>query len=316
LSKLQNVPALYWGKQDIDEFPVALVQMIEESVQYIDLTAGSAQVPYYIATQGVPVAVNDRNPYAHWCHRLTMQECQPPDWPHGIQPVEGWISTRSELRHFITPVTAQYLDGVCLLGIDRAVAVARMLVRHFRGEDKHSWDRRIERYSRQNLGVHIMTEMSEMQRMRDGLRLCRPQCTSYDVTVAIDELAIVPGAVCYIDPAWPWDPAQHEQSETGYEFYTNELGGIVTQEDVPPIDFWSANDPERIMQEIANWVDWAFVNAAGWFVVSSQSTNYPPFEDVMDFLSSRFNVRAHYEIESVATTDGKKYTEFYGVFEA
>jgi hypothetical protein len=322
--KQMDTPALYWGKQDLSEIPDGVITAILNARQYIDLTAGSAQVPYHFAKRGIPIAVNDRNPYAAMCHRVTMTDefgaTDDPTWLSTVEknldevePAQGWIAERSLLRHSIRNSDAEWLDGVCQLGPEYATGVARALVKNFRADDKQSWAS-LESVERETLRSLIGLAMAEQWMMRKSLTT-PAQTSNADVHEALETLKITPGAVCYVDPAWPW-AKRYERPSTGYEFYTYELGGIVTQKDVPPIEFWSADDPSRTLHDVASWIHHAFENGAGHFIVSTQSTNDPEPSEVYRFLTFDCGFGLSYtgERKTVSSWDGEEYTDHFGIF--
>jgi len=329
---ISDKPTVYWGTQSLDEMPDVVQHRAFESPQYIDLTAGGAQIPLHYARHGIAVGVNDRNPYAHYGHKASMQ-ATPDDANYtepmlrtayaevllGIDPVEGWTTRNSQLAAIAPISICRHIDGIVRIHPEFAAAVGRTLVKYYRADDKRSWTPTWTE-SLTTFKTQVVESLVEQWKMRVSLLTASPvQCTNADADDALDEMHIVPGAMCYIDPAWPWQKQYvADDAVNPYEFYTYEVGGIVTQKDVPHIDFWSNDDDTTPMRDVASWIGKAFDRGAGSFCVSTQSTNSPDPEEVFDYLEHErgFKRVAHDTREAHSSWDGQTYTDMFTIYEA
>jgi hypothetical protein len=331
--KQLDTPTLYWGKQDLSELPDGVIEAITAAPHYFDLTAGSAQVPYHFALLGKMVSVNDRNPYAHLGHDWTMHrhadDHGPEDGyllkavdrtrPSRVGSMRSWITSYSDLRHYITEEVATYLDALCWnsspMGEMRA-AVCRALVRWNRDDTRRAWTQGVTA-----LDVwqeRIVDELVEQRQMRLKVPM---NCRTYhgDVETILENAEMPHGTVCYIDPAWPWKKEYVEDDAVNpYEFFTYEVGGIATQDHVQRFAFWTNDDEETPMRDVGRWITTAFNRGAEKFIVSTQSTNSPDPKEVFDYLTNFLGFKRAYfgQRETTSSWDGQTYTDQFTIYDA
>jgi hypothetical protein len=341
----------YWGSQALRIFPSEIVRLMENGRRYVDLTAGGGGMVFRLSHSGQRVHGNDRNPYSAFGFQSfgklqhMLQGRKPRDvteevaaWIHPgeIPLLQGGLATfdqRSEetslsrrIAPFLDIETAAYIDALCGLGTLPAYLAGRVLMGSFtfRG---YGWARRLvdkretsavkplEFWQSCVRRLHLMTTAAAAATGRvSGSRL--------EALEAAQEV-VQPGDFVYSDPAWPWGPEEQKAPSTSspnpYTFLTQSLGSLLLQQRVVVNGgFWSAEDPQRIYADVESWMRAAFQRGARYFCLSTQGTNYPVPAEVFATLARipDFTEVLVLKRESTVSAAHKKFTEWFGVYEA
>jgi len=308
--------APYWGTQLVETYPRRLMDLIAEQGAYADLTAGGGRYPYHVHTElGVPVVINDRNPYVVSYHRavFTFPWTSKPwsEWlelateatdPLKVQPVDGLITQDQQL--LLPTETKQYLDGLTtregpLPTFILRAAVAASLLTHcsYRG---YGWAKTTTEKALVSTIPPNTVRSWVIQRInilyQYGVHtkphLCRVHNTDLFTWDPTTWPPFPENTVVYTDPAWPWNEANSSAgSKNPYEFLTH-LGYITHQlQPSPTTRFWSRKLPaEEIVGDVLKWMQNAKSLGAKFFVVSTQSTNYPPVETVYNLIQKQYEL--------------------------
>ena len=81
--------------------------------------------------------------------------------------------------------------------------------------------------------------------------------------------------------------------------------------------FWSSKDEETPKLTVLSWAKAAFTSGAGWFVVSTQSTNSPPPSEMFDWFDGMLGPAVHRsEVKAHSYNANRQFGEWFAAYRA
>lgn len=332
----------YFGTAKFDEFPPPVRELIVRSPQFIDITAGGGGVIYERVLAGQPASGNDRCYYAALSLRQVL--CDGAAFDPGMND-ERWAVQLSTLWHpeNLPPATvdrvrkaaakrasgedvknpslssevAEYLDALLSLKDDLVRAVlagwmSKRLTWRSLGWCRTDVESRptIE-YTPEEVGSWLV----QLARRRRHFALAARnsafrEVTQLDALDAMNTLEILPGAVVWCNPAWPWEDTKQRNP---YEFHTYDLSRLISDEPIPDQPFWLPS-MDGIGADLLSWMEAAFRRGAGAFVLSNQSTNRPSPPEMLMWFAAK-EVRPAFVLKTTAKgSSDSSFEDYFAVF--
>jgi hypothetical protein len=334
--------APYFGSIEFDLYPPVLQQLIIDAPQYIDITAGGGNVLITRGMANQPVVGNDRCIYAAMSLQVLLQnalqlEIDRETWfealcerlhPDNVTPVNGYMTacSRKNVFPFLNPGTARYLDGLCATNdpvFQVAVGQTLMRLTSFRFVAP-------ARITQTGVPTEAFLEMDCFAGAAKGLLRSRitaeylarfPAYQQHQVFIgdALDALHtahIIPGAVVYADPAWPWGTDRPMTAHNPYKFQSEVITSCMVQQQQVEIPFWTVNNPERTLQDITAWIATALEHGVEHFILATQSTNDPNPELVFEHLLQKFPHVSVLQEDVYSSVSNQQYIHYFGVVSA
>jgi hypothetical protein len=331
-----NVASPYWGIQELDSFPEAVLEVFNAGERYVDITAGGGGMVFERAKHQ-PVHGNDRNPFAAAAFQVANHiQNAPNSGPSELTRPgatflnrPGWISSNQGTNAvpLLSHALAEYVDGLCQASFVSSYFATRVLLKNFSSRAR-AWDKDLT--GTQDVGTSV-DDFHKMFIMEYAA--FANEVTSMHAISGTNQPAencgwfIFPGDVVYSDPAWPWTKdasmqrnytVGNDPTENPYTFLTCAVGSIYLQRDLigNNVPFWTQDDPTQIYSDCYTWISNAFLADAKTFVLSTQGTNFPDPSELYVELESR-GLKLDQVVQKQAYTRNSKtpFVEYFGVFQ-
>lgn len=324
----------YYGTRNADFFPKLFIQRACAGSLFSDITAGTGQFPYRLATQyGKPVVLFERCPYVGYLLRAIFEgevhnshSARIGSLPKGS--AEGFLThLRSDLVGTIfSPEVARRIDFLANYALhEKDSALSHAIGRGMGAVVYRSlnWCRTLitgeksTSFSVTNLDTTIIRILKELLAYRHGIA---DEVIAKSVVLIGDSCKLVGkvGAneglrdgVIYADPAWPWKQSG-ESNENPYRFAYEHLSSIIVQKQLTLSELWTRKDGARIKQEMIGWARDSFRFGARQFIACTQDTNYPEPEEVRSwFLDEGFKIPHTMTLHDYSASGGKPYLNYW-----
>jgi len=309
----------YFGAQGrfADEIIKIVMQNDTTASRYIDLTAGGMGVPYNLARNWkIPVTVNDLSFYSYICgiavfeHMARFADYDDRlfrDIYSAVIPKEGFLTSKAggksiterygnwsiSVRKFVDALAEEAKSHEILLA-----ALGRTLLNEgtFRGltwcgtspDKKKLADITVEEFWNK-----VMRNTAYFAILSEGIDASvKKNCQAYrsHASEFVKKYNEFEDAIVYMDPAWPWLP-EFADASNPYNVVAHDIPEILLQNPMVMEPLWTRENPEEILNNLEFWISQPLLKGARRVIVSSQSTNYPPINEVDFFLKSKFNAQ-------------------------
>lgn len=313
----------YFGTRGPDMFSPDFLKSIRKTSAFIDITAGTGQFPYYLATEkGMTVGLIERCPYVGMLlySIFTPGKIGKINWDP--DPKEGYLYEQVEvgkLSNTFTTRTAQAIDGFMHDNQDHPLALhclARVVGRYFTFRN-HNFCK-IGPTKEATLTYKPDFILDAAYRIYLRMTDLRLKNGKHWVTIgdSVEELEKFPakmikGATVYADPAWPYSKKQGGTNP--YIFAYEDLSSIMLQEQLKLNGLWTLDKPKRIYRDIERWIDTAFDRGAAQFILCSQDTNFPSEDELKAWLKKRkdWRIIKHERSDDFSSFSNRKYLTYW-----
>jgi hypothetical protein len=309
------LPSPYFGSQGryIEPLLKLLVHRHPDMHAISDATSGSNAPMYLAKRMGLRVRTND------WCHMsyfvsraVVVANHEPPNMvsidPERVVPVPGFVKSLELFPYDV----ATYIDGVATLALAHddpltLAALAGTLVSGYtyRGMcyDKN-WCREA------TLVVFHNRLLKRRGLLQAAILRDQPEGEAFNLDA--EDFVSLPGEhdTLYMDFAWPWTTGAPVDT---YDFFSRDISSVLLQKPLEKHQFTTKED--IVPKILAIWK-----KALGHYnrlILSTQSTNYPPGDQLEEVLLSEFGPRCKYHTfyDVVSSVNSKPFRELVYVVE-
>lgn len=324
----------YYGTRRADYFPERFVRQAAAGRAFSDITAGTGQFPYRMATEcQKPVVLVERCPYVGYLLRSVFEgQAQVSavgrtgKLPRGR--TEGYLSGREDLiGRVFSAKTAARIDFLAQHAQDHKDellkhCIGRAICSTFTyrtlnwsstlatGEKSVAAD--VEDFERRILAA--ASDVLLFQRAID------PQVLKDSSVFLGDTVKLAPkiaksgafkDAVVYADPAWPWSK-DIGNNDNPYAFTFEQVSSVIEQKQLTLSEVWNREDGDRIKTEVLGWIAAAFEGGAKTFVACTQDTNYPHPNAVRQwFCDAGYNVATTMVLHDRSASANREYLNYW-----
>lgn len=329
-----------WRTQRPTVFPKSTMDVITSSPQFVDVAVNSGSMVFSRALASQPTASNDQNIFAIESLKSVLQcttDLNVPrdDWferfcanvhPDNLNYEPGYITDRfvyspAKSRPHMLRKTAVYLDTLLQrypTSLMRA-CVGYAILRTYTWREV-SWSR-LSKQGKLIQGRRPHKLWEPICRRAWSLRLAAEefaktptrrlhQISETSVLQAIRTFDIYTGAVVYANPLWPW---MSTDDWSAYSQFTADLNSILMQCPVKTSNWSDNRSLDTIYKEVTSWIEESFARGAGFFILNTQSSNFPQPDDLYSWLRTRYG-RHLLLVEEVATqiSAQQPFSEWFG----
>jgi hypothetical protein len=328
--------AIYFGTQARQELPDKILQQLR--TQYIDPTCGSGTTLWklHMRYPQLALAGSDhclyviRNLQAVTDESLCLQQDRE-EWyrafceymhPDLATRASGFLTQQRRTdpmhRPRVSLDLAQYFDGL-LQPSPRLHVLQALIGRYIASEFmfraaawSHVTTSRRKVWDITPLDVYpvIARQLWRIRLYAEQLRHTQWQVLHADAADALQQLDIKPGALVYLNPAWPWNIGP---TTLPYDVFYYEFGAILAQESIPLLQPWTADNLEPIYKDVSRWLSIALSRNAT-VCLSTQSTNKPVPEELYAELAARGFKGEVWSVPVQSHRTFKPFTEWYSLY--
>lgn len=333
--KLARLTGGYYGTRRADYFPERFVRQAEAGATFSDITAGTGQFPYRMATErSKPVVLVERCPYVGYLLRAVFEgkagksELAKAGGALPAGQTSGYLSARHDLvgRIFSVEVAAR-IDFLAR----HAASTKDELLKHCIGRAicntftfrNLGWSTALAKGGKcttlpisefdRRLQVAALDVVEFAQRIDPKIIKASSVHLGDTVKLApkIAEGGKFKGAVVYADPAWPWTK-EIAGDKNPYVFSFEEVSSIIDQKQHRLTEVWNRGDGNRIKSEFLGWVKAAFDGGAKTFVACTQDTNYPHPNAVRQwFVDAGYRVATTMVLHDRSSSAHREYLNYW-----
>lgn len=324
----------YYGTRRADYFPERFVRQAAAGAAFSDITAGTGQFPYRMATErGKPVVLVERCPYVGYLLRSvfegqaqTSKLARDHKLPRGR--TEGYLSGRADLVgrvfsakmaariDFLAQQAKEHQDGLLSHCIGRAIC-STFTYRTL------NWSSTLAKGGSSTAASVEEFEARVLAAAADVLvfqRAIDPQVMAASSVFLGDTVKLAPkiaksgafkDAVVYADPAWPWSK-DIGNNDNPYAFTFEQVSSVIEQKQLALSEVWTRDNGDRIKSELLGWVAAAFEGGAKTFVACTQDTNYPHPNAVRQwFVDAGYNVATTMVLHDRSMSANREYLNYW-----
>lgn len=319
----------YFGTRRADFFPAPFMDRIKDKTMFSDITAGTGQFPYRVATElEMPLLLLERCPYVGYFLKAIFAKegtgC-PTDPQSARISKQGYLSnllTKNEkYARVFNPDTAGWIDAVAS-GVNKdpllLYALGRAIVRlySFRGRNlclKQANGVPTYEITPAHLAALMEKTLFYALEMREAIKVqCQVHIGDSTELLPTMDPAFVKGGTVYADPAWPWAKGMGSATDNPYVFFSEDISSILEQKDLTTPSCWTRETgKDAIFANVKKWIDSAFELGADQFIVCTQDTNFPSIEEAHDFLLANFDLQTEITIQDWSASANRNYTNIW-----
>lgn len=315
----------YFGTRGPEMFSQYFHGQIAETSRFIDITGGTGQFPYYLATERkMRVGLVERCPYVGYLLKAIFsgEELQPVNWLTGEDDGPGVLTQMLKsgdvrIGRAINERVARSIDGFMLANKCNPLALhcmGRAITRCFlyRGMSIS----RTTQDGSPTIAVLPPQVFRIAKRTYERMAALQIQNKRHwvavgDSTKVIGKIPadVIRGATVYADPAWPY--AKQFGSTNPYRLAYEFLSSIMVQRQLRLDKMWEIDSREQIYGDVATWIDTAFVRGAKQFILCSQDTNYPNEDTLLRWVMKHWRVKKHERSDDFSSFANRKYITYW-----
>jgi hypothetical protein len=315
----------YFGTRGPKMFSKQFMSTIFDGRSFVDITAGTGQFPYYLATEhNMRVGLIERCPYVAMLLRAVFADSaflKAVTWDP--EPTEGWlwnkVVNQGDWQETFSERVCEIVDGFMIDNKHNDLALhcmARALTRIFAFRNRN-WSTKTAE-GKPCLKVNAKEVLQIARNTYQRMRICA-NALEYDHYVKLGDSTeevrnlpprIVENGTIYADPAWPYNKADGAGSNP-YRFAYEQLSSIMLQKTQKLDTVWLKEDDERIYRDVATWIDDAFELGAKRFILCSQDTNYPSEKRLKAWVSDRWKLDRHERADDFSSSANVKYITYW-----
>lgn len=312
----------YFGTRGPDMFSEYFLKQVDAAGRFIDITAGTGQFPYYLATErDKQIGLVERCPYVGYLlHSIfSGRPLEQVEWEPEAK--RGYLFARGhadvKLAAIINKHVARTVDGFAQANVGNLLAlhcIGRAVNRLFlyRGMtlSKKAADGRatIDIQPQEVLDVARKTydRMAKLRldRVRHWVQVGDSVCV-----LKMMPAHIIKGSTVYADPAWPY--AKQFGSSNPYRMAYEFTSSIMLQKQLTLSKIWEIDKLDQIHADIASWVDTAFARGAKQFILCSQDTNSPTEGELKEWVHERWRITKHERSADFSSFANRKYVTYW-----
>lgn len=330
----------YFGTREADLFfsNQKFMKKLKRCSAFVDVTAGTGQFPLALHRRGVPIGMIDRCLYISSLFRAWADPTLPNKvgtladltarWVQGPPPGE-YSRVKAYLGEVVSPDVGRFIEHVATRCDDPLTThcLGRAINKHFtyrgRGFVTTAADKRpTTAVTVEEVLCSMLSQANRILLVNRGLDFTKAAVwgTTGDSHRDLRRVPrkLIQNAMVYMDTAWPYS-RKFAAGANPYEFYWNKLDPIIAGgRPLPKVaPSWTINTPvDEILTAVAKIAGRAFDLGARYFVLCSQSTNYPDPHEVFERLSTFGAVKlmSIVEVGDYSTNAKYKYANYWAFF--
>lgn len=326
----------YFGTRGPEMFSKYFLSKVERhGGAFIDITAGTGQFPYHLATEkGLSVGLVERCPYVGYLLQAIFTDIKldRPRWSGKLELNEkievafgtkhigylaGLRTTDRKVYDAFSKPTAMMIDSVMACNQHNPLVLhcmARAIGRLFlyRGVNIS----RTTSKGGKTIDVGPLEVIDVAKRTYDRMMDLRIDSADHwvkvgDSTKVIETIPerVIKNSIVYADPAWPY--AKQFGSSNPYKIAYEFLSSIMVQKQLTLSKVWEIASEARIYADVETWIDTAFRRGASMFILCSQDTNFPSEQELKQWVKKRWHIAKHERSDDFSSFANRKYVTYW-----
>lgn len=326
----------YFGTRGPEMFSKYFLSKVERhGGAFIDITAGTGQFPYHLATEkGLSVGLVERCPYVGYLLQAVFTErtLDKPRWSGRLEAEEvvdiafgkkrigylaGLRTTDRKVYDAFGKQTAMTIDSVMACNQNNPLVLhcmARAIGRLFLYRGVNISRTTPKGGKTKDVGPLEVIDLAK--RTYDRMMALRIENADHwvhvgDSTEVIRKIPkrVIQDAIVYADPAWPY--AKQFGSSNPYKIAYEFLSSIMLQRQLTLNKVWEIDKLDQIHSDVATWINVAFDRGASMFILCSQDTNFPSEQELKQWVKTRWHIAKHERSDDFSSFANRKYVTYW-----